>query len=151
MILALLLLLSYAAILALQRAGLLPTVLYIVVGSVVLFLVVLVTFFMGMMFGWDTIFTSFRPQKEFRQWTQRRAQDRRREMARLRSAGGIPAPGGDDTLRDPEFEMLVLTGDLHAAEKYLEEAMERARGDPTKLSVYTHYTEYLLSLRRETH
>jgi hypothetical protein len=127
-----------------------PQLVFFVLLPVVTATLVLVVLFMGFLYGWDTVFSFIRPEKEFRKWTAQKARTARKERRLQFHTRPIPAPRGDDALRDPDFELLVYSGDLDAAEKYLAEAMERSRGgNPAQLAIYTHYLEFLLRLRRQ--
>jgi hypothetical protein len=148
-VVVLLVLLGFAAVIALKAAGFSPVLFFAVVLPVTVGVIFLAVIFMGLLYGGDAVFSVIRPQKEYRKWARSRMQQHRRERREARTAPTIPAPGGNDALRDPEFELLVHSGDLDAAERYLEEALDRVRGgDPARLAVYTHYLEYLLRLRR---
>lgn len=137
------------AIFLLVGAGILALILfqYVSLLAFIPFAIVAMVVIIGALFGWDNVMGFIRPAKKYKAWDRSKLQSEKRlgrvQYARLQ----IPAPNGDDSLRDREIEALILTGQIHDADEVLREKMDRYRGDPEALSRYTHYLKYLTSLR----
>ncbi|MHA2620119.1 MAG: hypothetical protein V2G42_00080 [bacterium JZ-2024 1] len=84
---------------------------------------------------------------------------RQREFFRLQSADPgtfhIPAPNGNDDLRDFELEGFIRARRWNEAEQYIREKLEFYHSDlsqerlVTRFSVYTHYFQVLMDLRHK--
>lgn len=123
--------------------------LVMIVVPVIVAVTVAGVIFFGVLYGWNSVFNIVRPQREYRRWARSQAQRAKARDQITQAVPGIPAPSRDDPLRDPDQESLIYLADLQGAEKYFEEAIDRARGgEPARLPVYTHYLQYLFHLKQ---
>ncbi len=129
-----------------------PVVSFLLYFFIIIIIMVIIVGLILWRFALDLeIVDVFRPSRILRQYFRQKKQEEKRLKKWKFTYADLPAPKGDDFLRDGYLEHLILKKQLDEAEEYIREMLERYKGGVTeeeqaKLEIYSHYLKVLMRI-----